>query len=98
MGIFDFKSKQSALTYPDPRLVEAVRRIDVQAAEIAHLKEEIETKRGIIKRYFNLVTRLSNENSLLLKENSRLRRELKKRTDQYNDLIDLAREKGIIGE
>lgn len=28
----------------------------------------------------------------------RLRRELKKRTDQYNDLVDLAREKGIIGE
>ena len=28
----------------------------------------------------------------------RLRSDLKKRTDQYNDLVDLAREKGIIGE
>lgn len=28
----------------------------------------------------------------------RLRADLKKRTDQYNELIDLAREKGIIGE
>lgn len=28
----------------------------------------------------------------------RLRSDLKKRTDQYNDLVDLARKKGIIGE
>lgn len=98
MGIFDFKSAQAALPYPDPRLVEAVRRIDAQTAEIARLENEIETKRGIIKGYFNLVIRLSNEKSLLVKENSRLRRELKKRTAQYNDLVDLAQEKGIIGE
>lgn len=32
----------------------------------------------------------------LEKEVLRLRRELKKRTDQYNDLVDLAREHGII--
>lgn len=28
----------------------------------------------------------------------RLRSDLKKRTDQYNELVDLAREKGVIGE
>lgn len=33
-----------------------------------------------------------------LKSKSQLRRELEKRTEQYNDLVDLAREKGIIGE
>ena len=32
----------------------------------------------------------------LEKEVHRLRAELKKRTDQYNDLVDLAMEKGII--
>ena len=32
----------------------------------------------------------------LEKEVFRLRRELQKRTDQYNDLVDLAMEKGII--
>lgn len=34
----------------------------------------------------------------LEKEVLRLRRELKKRTEQYNELVDLAMEKGIIGE
>ena len=34
----------------------------------------------------------------LEKEVLRLRRELKKRTEQYNDLVDLAIEKGIISK
>ena len=34
----------------------------------------------------------------LEKEVMRLRSELKKRTEQYNELVDLAMEKGIIGE
>ena len=42
MGIFT--SKQATLPPPDPRLVEAVRLIDAQAAAIAHLEKEIETR------------------------------------------------------
>lgn len=52
--------------------------------QTALLREEIE----------KLQRQLEERGSLIL----RLRRELQKRTDQYNDLVDLAREKGVIGE
>jgi uncharacterized protein YjaG (DUF416 family) len=126
MGFFDFKGKQAALPYPDPRLVEAVRLIDVQAAAIAKLEKEIEAKDQKIasldslvkttvvafsdmeKHAQNMIDELDVKDRLLeehkkqeerlIKEIYRLRAELKKRTAQYNDLVDLAREKGIIGE
>lgn len=52
--------------------------------QIALLHEDIE----------KLQRQLDERGSLIL----RLRRELQKRTEQYNDLVDLAREKGVIGE
>jgi uncharacterized protein YjaG (DUF416 family) len=126
MGIFDFMRKQSELPYPDPRLVEAARLIDVQIAAIAKLEKEIEAKDQKIasldslvkttvvafsdmeKHAQNMIDELDVKDRLLeeykqqedrlIKEIYRLRADLKKRTDQYNDLVDLAREKGIIGE
>lgn len=117
MGIFDFMGKQTTLPPPDPRLVEAVRLIDVQAAAIARLEKEIEIRNGIIERnkYMWKLNEAETEKMLgqieaaervieeykkqeerLIKEIYRLRRELKKRTDQYNELVDLAREHDII--
>ena len=45
-----------------------------------------------------LIEEYKKQEDRLIKEIYRLRAELKKRTDQYNELVDLAREKGIIGE
>lgn len=121
MGIFDFIGKQTELPRPDPRLIEAVRLIDAQAAAISHLEKELkirdekieflstsvavnfkefeEYSQGLVDELDakdRLLEEHKKQEASLIKEIYRLRAELKKRTDQYNDLVDLAREHKII--
>ena len=84
MGIFDFESKRSAQQVPDPRLIELSQLVKEAAAAITILEKEIEIRDQKIE--------------ILSKDIYHLRAELKKRTEQYSDLVDLAREKGVIGE
>ena len=59
-----------------------IEAIKRQRQKIAEYEERLKAAGGVVLG--------------LEKEVLRLRRELKKRTDQYNDLVDLAREHGII--
>ena len=100
MGIFDFLSKQKPVDREvlDPLLKEslllakeATAAVAVFERESADLIRELEAAGRVIEEY-------KKQEERLIKEVYRLRADLKKRTDQYNDLVDLAREKGILGE
>ena len=52
---------------------------------------QLEAAERVIEEY-------KKQEDRLIKEIYRLRSELKKRTEQYNDLVDLAREKGVISD
>lgn len=70
---------------------------------VSHLEEIMEyiSRRKMRQKIAEYEDRLNKAGAVIAGlENDilRLRRELRKRTDQYNDLVDLAREKGIIGE
>ena len=73
-----------ALTLAKKELEEQDATIDEQAKQIEELKKQLDARKGSYRHY--------------LEQTMLLRAELQKRTDQYNDLVDLAREKGIIGE
>ena len=87
------------------KLADSTELLKESAAMIEDLASEIAKRDGIIERnnhmrkysegYTESLQRQLKEKELMIQ---RLRRELQKRTDQYNDLVDLAREKGIIGE
>lgn len=87
------------------KLADSTKLLQEASQMIADLGEEIAKRDGIIERndhmwkysegYAESMQRQLEEKNLLI---HRLRAELKKRTDQYNDLVDLAREKGVIGE
>lgn len=53
------------------------------------LMHELDVKDRLLEEY-------KQQEDRLIKEVYRLRAELKKRTEQYNELVDLAMEKGII--
>lgn len=62
------------------------------------LQSRLEEKDEEIQKKEREISQLKISFMAEFKEAKRLRAELKKRTDQYNELVDLAREKGIIGE
>lgn len=73
-----------ALTMAKKELEDQDKIILEQKKQIEELTKQCEQHKGAFTYY---VGRASD-----------LRRELKKRTEQYNELVDIAREKGIIGE
>ena len=87
------------------KLEDSTALLKESAAMIEDLTAEVAKRDNIIDRnnhmweysvgYADSLQRqIAEKDSLIL----RLRRDLQKRTEQYNDLVDLAREKGIIGE
>lgn len=92
------KGRIEAIKRQRQKIAEYEDRLKKAGAAIANLEKEIYQKDKLIDdmvaEHKDQVKRAAVlENDIL-----RLRRELKKRTDQYNELVDLAREKGIIGE
>lgn len=87
------------------KLADSTKLLQEASNMIADLGDEIAKRDGIIARndhmweysvgYTDSLQRQLEERDALIQ---RLRADLKKRTEQYNDLVDLAREKGIIGE
>lgn len=59
--------------------------------DVAEMTAQLDAAAALIEEY-------KKQEAALIDQIYRLRAELKKRTDQYNDLVDLAREKGVIGE
>lgn len=59
--------------------------------DVAEMTAQLHAAAALIEEY-------KKQEAALIDQIYRLRAELKKRTDQYNDLVDLAREKGVIGE
>lgn len=58
--------------------------------DATEMMDRLDAAAALIKEY-------EQQEDRLIKEIYRLRAELKKRTEQYNELVDLAMEKGIIG-
>lgn len=85
---------KKAIDYADHLAKERDRQEDT----IASLENDIKAKNKLIDDMVLERMEDSKVRDSLMKEIYSLRRELKKRTEQYNDLVDLAREKGIIGE
>ena len=87
------------------KLADSTKLLQEASDMIADLGDEIAKRDSIIARndhmwkysegHVESLQRQLEERDMLI---VRLRRELKKRTEQYNDLVDLARERGIIGE
>lgn len=78
-----------------------IRGKDRQIEELKKNAEECQKLEEYQKRLRDNAKKVEDLNSELLyyiSRSARLNCELKKRTEQYNDLVDLAREKGIIGE
>lgn len=93
-------SRQQAKKLKDSTklLQEASAMIEELASEIAKRDSAIERNDHTGKcfeGYTESLKRQLEERDFLIQ---RLRHDLQKRTDQYNELVDLAREKGIIGE
>lgn len=78
------KGRITAAKRREQELIECRRRIAALTTEAAERERCIDD--------------LREEVCAQMKLTRRLRADLQKRTDQYNDLVDLAREKGIIGE
>ena len=98
MGIFDFAPKRKPVEREvlDPLLNEALllakeatAAVAVFERESADLLRQLEAAERVIEEY-------KKQEAALIDQIYRLRGELKKRTDQYNELVDLAKEHDII--
>ena len=76
------KGKAKAIKWQEQKLLEYKQRIDALTAEAEEREKFLKDLQETLR--------------MQLSETKRLRAELQKRTEQYNDLVDLAREKGII--
>lgn len=98
MGIFDFapKRKPTEQEVLDPLLKEALLLAQESTAAVAVLERESADLLRQLEAAERVIEEYKKQEAALIDQIYRLRSELKKRTEQYNDLVDLAREKGII--
>lgn len=99
------KHRAAEVKEKEQLLKEASELIVFQQLQIEEKDKQIEKDRGFLQESADLISEMHDglleydkRETVMREQISRLRRELQKRTDQYNDLVDLAREKGIIGE
>ena len=78
------KGRTKTIKRQEQKIAEYKQRIDALAAESEKREKFLKDLQETLLSQF--------------RETKRLRSELQKRTEQYNDLVDLARERGIIGE
>lgn len=88
--------KSETIKWQHQKIAEYEDRLKKAGATVASLEKEIRQKDRLIDDMVAEHMEQSKKEAALEKSIQRLRAELKKRTDQYNELVDLARESGII--